>query len=103
MIDLKASWATVRTTSPACGIGEKTAKDLLVRFGTVADIYRDLDALDIKPGVQEACEKARERRSSRSTSPPSARMRLVISRRNRRSRIRITAPNCMTGFGGWGF
>ena len=44
------------------GIGEKTAKDLLVRFGTVADIYRDLDTLDIKPGVRkkltEGCESA---------------------------------------------
>ena len=41
------------------GIGEKTAKDLLVRFGTVADIYRDLDALDIKPGVRKKLTEGR--------------------------------------------
>ena len=42
------------------GIGEKTAKDLLVRFGTVADIYRDLDALDIKPSVRKKLTEGRE-------------------------------------------
>ena len=42
------------------GIGEKTAKDLLVRFGTVADIYRDLDTLDIKPGVRKKLTEGRE-------------------------------------------
>ena len=42
------------------GIGEKTAKDLLVRFGTVAGIYRDLDTLDIKPGVRKKLTEGRE-------------------------------------------
>ena len=55
MIDLKALMGDSSDNIPGVpGIGEKTAKDLLVRFGTVADIYRDLDALDIKPGVRAA-------------------------------------------------
>ena len=63
MIDLKALMGDSSDNIPGVpGIGEKTAKDLLVRFGTVADIYRDLDALDIKPGVRkklaEGCESA---------------------------------------------
>ena len=62
MIDLKALMGDSSDNIPGVpGIGEKTAKDLLVRFGTVADIYRDLDALDIKPGVRKKLTEGRER------------------------------------------
>lgn len=61
MIDLKALVGDSSDNIPGVpGIGEKTAKDLLVRFGTVADIYRDLDALDIKPGVRKKLTEGRE-------------------------------------------
>lgn len=61
MIDLKALMGDSSDNIPGVpGIGEKTAKDLLVRFGTVADIYRDLDALDIKPGVRKKLAEGRE-------------------------------------------
>ncbi len=61
MIDLKALMGDSSDNIPGVpGIGEKTAKDLLVRFGTVADIYRDLDALDIKPGVRRKLAEGRE-------------------------------------------
>lgn len=61
MIDLKALMGDSSDKHPRVpGIGEKTAKDLLVRFGTVADIYRDLDALDIKPGVRKKLTEGRE-------------------------------------------
>ena len=61
MIDLKALMGDRSDNIPGVpGIGEKTAKDLLVRFGTVADIYRDLDALDIKPGVRKKLTEGRE-------------------------------------------
>ena len=61
MIDLKALMGDSSDNIPGVpGIGEKTAKDLLVRFGTVADIYRDLDALDIKPGVRKKLTEGRE-------------------------------------------
>ena len=60
MIDLKALMGDSSDNIPGVpGIGEKTAKDLLVRFGTVADIYRDLDALDIKPGVLKKLTEGR--------------------------------------------
>ena len=61
MIDLKALMGDSSDNIPGVpGIGEKTAKDLLVRFGTVADIYRGLDALDIKPGVRKKLTEGRE-------------------------------------------
>ena len=61
MIDLKTLMGDSSDNIPGVpGIGEKTAKDLLVRFGTVADIYRDLDALDIKPGVRKKLTEGRE-------------------------------------------
>ena len=61
IIDLKALMGDASDNIPGVpGIGEKTAKDLLVRFGTVADIYRDLDALDIKPGVRKKLTEGRE-------------------------------------------
>ena len=61
MIDLKALMGDSSDNIPGVpGIGEKTAKDLLVRFGTVADIYRDLDALDIKSGVRKKLTEGRE-------------------------------------------
>ena len=61
MIDLKALMGDSSDNIPGVpGIGEKTAKELLVRFGTVADIYRDLDALDIKPGVRKKLTEGRE-------------------------------------------
>ena len=61
MIDLKALMGDSSDNIPGVpGIGEKTAKDLLVRFGTVADIYRDLDALDIKPGVLKKLTEGRK-------------------------------------------
>ena len=60
MIDLKALMGDSSDNIPGVpGIGEKTAKDLLARFGTVADIYRDLDALDIKPGVRKKLTEGR--------------------------------------------
>ena len=61
MIDLKALMGDSSDNIPGVpGIGEKTAKDLLVRFGTVAGIYRDLDTLDIKPGVRKKLTEGRE-------------------------------------------
>ena len=54
MIDLKALMGDSSDNIPGVpGIGEKTAKDLRVRFGTVADFYRDRDALDFKPVVRK--------------------------------------------------
>ena len=54
MVDLKALMGDSSDNIPGVpGIGEKTAMDLVRRYGSVAEIYRDLDALDIKDGVRK--------------------------------------------------
>ncbi len=54
MIDLKALMGDSSDNIPGvAGIGQKTASDLVARFGDLDSIYRDLDALDIKSGVRE--------------------------------------------------
>ena len=43
------------------GVGAKTALDLVQRFGTLDAIYKDLDALDIKPGVREKLRRDKDK------------------------------------------
>lgn len=43
------------------GVGAKTALDLVQRFGTLDAIYKDLDTLDIKPGVREKLRRDKEK------------------------------------------
>lgn len=53
MVDLKALMGDSSDNIPGVsGIGEKTALDLVRRFGTVEDIYSTLDTLDIKESVR---------------------------------------------------
>ena len=45
-----------------CGRGgRKTALDLVQRFGTLDAIYKDLDTLDIKPGVREKLRRDKDK------------------------------------------
>ena len=61
MIDYKALMGDPSDNiSGVAGIGKKTAGDLVSRFGTVKDIYRDPEALDIKPAVLKKLEAGRE-------------------------------------------
>ena len=54
MVDLKALMGDSSDNIPGVpGIGEKTAMDLLHRYGSLEEIYRDLDALDVKEGVRK--------------------------------------------------
>ncbi len=54
MVDLKALMGDSSDNIPGVpGIGEKTAMDLVQRYGSIAEIYRDLDALEIKDGVRK--------------------------------------------------
>ena len=54
LIDIKALQGDSSDCIPGvAGIGEKTAKDLVSRFGTIDDIYNNLDSLDIKKGVHD--------------------------------------------------
>lgn len=54
MIDLKALMGDASDNIPGVpGVGEKTALDLLHRFGSVADIYKDLETLDIRDSLRK--------------------------------------------------
>ena len=54
LIDIKALMGDSSDCIPGvAGFGEKTAKDLISRFGSIDDIYNNLDALDIKKGVHD--------------------------------------------------
>ena len=54
MVDLKALMGDSSDNIPGVpGIGEKTALELIRRYGTVDNIYANLSALDIKDGVRK--------------------------------------------------
>jgi len=53
MVDLKALMGDSSDNIPGVpGVGEKTALDLLHRFGSLDGVYAHLDAPEIKPGVR---------------------------------------------------
>ncbi|MGM9521318.1 MAG: DNA polymerase I [Oscillospiraceae bacterium] len=53
MVDLKALMGDASDNIPGvAGVGEKTAMDLIQRFGRVESIYENLDTLDIKEPVR---------------------------------------------------
>ena len=65
MVDLKALMGDASDNIPGVpGVGEKTAMELIRRFGSVEEIYAALDTLDIKEGVRKKLaageESARE-------------------------------------------
>lgn len=61
MIDLKALMGDASDNIPGvAGVGEKTALDLLRRFGSLDGIYSDLETLDIKPGVRKKLAEGEE-------------------------------------------
>ncbi len=61
MVDLKALMGDSSDNIPGVpGVGEKTALDLLRRYGSLEDIYRDLDALDVKDGVRKKLREGEE-------------------------------------------
>ncbi|MCL2568905.1 MAG: DNA polymerase I [Oscillospiraceae bacterium] len=54
MIDLKALMGDPSDNIPGVpGVGEKTAMDLVQRYGSIDDIYDNLAGLDIKDGVRK--------------------------------------------------
>ena len=61
MIELKALMGDSSDNIPGvAGIGEKTATDLISRFGDIDYIYEHLDELDIKAGVRTKLEVGKE-------------------------------------------
>ncbi len=54
MIDIKALMGDTSDCIPGvAGIGQKTAQDLVSRYGSIDDIYANLETLDIKKGVHD--------------------------------------------------
>lgn len=54
LVDLKALMGDVSDNIPGvAGIGEKTASDLIKRFGTIENIYVNLNELDVKKSVRD--------------------------------------------------
>ena len=52
IVDLKALMGDASDNIPGVkGIGEKTAMDLIQRYGSIAAIYADLDQVEAKPAV----------------------------------------------------
>ena len=54
MIDIKALMGDTSDCIPGvAGIGQKTAQDLISRFGSIDEIYANVDTIDIKKGVHD--------------------------------------------------
>ena len=61
IIDLKALMGDASDNIPGVpGIGEKTANELLRLGGSLEGIYRDLDALELKPAVRRKLTEGRD-------------------------------------------
>ena len=61
MIELKALMGDSSDNIPGVqGVGEKTATELITKFGNIDYIYENLDSLDIKAGVKAKLEADKE-------------------------------------------
>lgn len=61
MVDLKALMGDTSDNIPGVpGVGEKTALDLIRRFGSLEGVYADLETLDVKPGVRKKLAEGEE-------------------------------------------
>ena len=61
IVDLKALMGDSSDNIPGVpGIGEKTAMELIRRYGTIENIYSDLSALEVKSGVRSKLEDGKE-------------------------------------------
>ena len=61
MIDIKALQGDSSDCIPGVsGVGEKTAQDLIQRFGDIDNIYENLETLDIKPGVKQKLQNDKD-------------------------------------------
>ncbi len=61
LIDIKAIQGDTSDCIPGVpGIGEKGARDLISRFGSLDNIYDNLETIDVKPGIRKKLAEGRE-------------------------------------------
>ncbi|MDP4153237.1 MAG: DNA polymerase, partial [Bacillota bacterium] len=61
IVDMKALWGDTSDNIPGVrGVGEKTAKDLIKRFGTVEKIYDNIESTEIKESVRKKLVEGRD-------------------------------------------
>ena len=63
LVDLKSLMGDSSDNIPGVpGVGPKTAKEALLKFGTMEGVYGHLDDASIRPKLREKLEAGRERR-----------------------------------------
>lgn len=86
IVDLKALMGDASDNIPGvAGVGEKTAMDLIRRFGTVDAIYSGLDGLDVKDSVRKKLAAGEE----------SARMSFDLATIRRDAPIEFAPEDCL--------
>ena len=61
LIDIKALQGDSSDCIPGvAGIGEKSAKDLIIRFRDIDNIYENLETIDVKPGIRKKLSEGKE-------------------------------------------
>ena len=61
LIDIKAIQGDTSDNIPGvAGIGEKGAKELIGKYGSIEYIYENIDALDVKPGIKIKLEASKD-------------------------------------------
>ena len=61
LIEIKALMGDSSDNIPGvAGVGQKTASDLISRFGSIDRIYEDLDTIDIKPALRDKLAAGRD-------------------------------------------
>ncbi|MEG1879666.1 MAG: 5'-3' exonuclease H3TH domain-containing protein, partial [Pseudoflavonifractor sp.] len=61
MVDLKGLMGDASDNIPGVpGIGEKTAMELVQKYGTIADIYGDFDHVELKPAARRKMDEGRD-------------------------------------------
>ncbi len=91
MVDYKALMGDSSDNYPGvAGIGEKTALDLIRRFGSIAKIYENLETLDIKDSVRK---KLSEGKADAELSLRLARIRCDAPLDFTPEKARLTAPD----------